>query len=79
MGIICDDSLDLGAVTDSIALSAFVDALPIIAKLSDKYGIGPFGSFDWDSLSNVTSLSIGDVLTAFVGTGGRQGKCLSTQ
>lgn len=79
MDIICDDSLDLGAVTDSIALSAFVDALPIIAKLSDQYGIGSFDSFDWDPLSNVTSLSIGDVLTSFVGSGDRQGKCLSTQ
>lgn len=79
MGISCDDSLDLGALTDSIALSALIDALPIIAKLSGQYGIGPLDSFDWDSLSNITSLSVGEVLAAFVGSGDRQRQCLSTQ
>lgn len=79
MGIICDDTVDFGVLTDSIALSALVDALPIIAKYSEQYGIGPLDSFDWDSLSNATSLSLGDALAAFLGSGSRQRECLSTQ
>lgn len=44
MGIICDNSVTAGIFTDSIAKQAFVDAIPIIKKLSYKYHLDlPFG------------------------------------
>lgn len=78
MGITCDDTLDLGILTDSIALPALVDAIPIIAKYSQKYNIGPLDSFDWHTLSNITSLDLGALLSAFLGSSSRQRQCLTT-
>lgn len=77
LGIICDDTFASGILTDSIALPAFRAALPIIAKLSVKYGISPLNSFDWSSLTSGGFPSLGQ-LAHFLG-GGRQRKCLSTQ
>lgn len=78
LGIICDDTLALGILTDAIALSAFTSAVPIIAKLSEKYNIGPHESFNWNGLLGTSgSLSFGHI-GLFLGDG-RQKYCLSTQ
>lgn len=78
LGIICDDTLALGILTDSIALPAFASAIPIISKLSKKYKIGPQDSFNWDTvLGQSGAITIGH-LAKFLGEG-RQRQCLSTQ
>jgi hypothetical protein len=78
LGIICDDTLAYGFLTDSIALPAFKSAIPIIAKLSEKYGIGPHHRFNAKDLvksSGAVSVGpLGDLLGS-----GRQRHCLATQ
>jgi hypothetical protein len=78
LGIICDDTLASGFFTDSIAFPAFKAAIPIIAKLSEKYGIGPHHHFDADELLS----SSGEISVGHLGDlpgGGRQRHCLATQ
>jgi len=78
LGIICDDTLASGILIDSIALPAFISAIPIIAKLSLKYGIGPLENFDIDDIVGSSgTLAVGH-LEGHLGTG-RQRHCLSTQ
>jgi hypothetical protein len=78
LGIICDDALASGIFTDSIALPAFKAAIPIIAKLSKKYGIGPHHHFDVDELlSSSGAISVGQLRD--LPGGGRQRHCLATQ
>ena len=77
LGITCDDSL-AGFLTDSIALPAFQAAIPIIAKLSLKYGISPHNHFNVEDLVDDSgALSVG-YLGDLPGRG-RQKHCLSTQ
>jgi glucan endo-1,6-beta-glucosidase len=78
LGIICDDTLASGFFTDSIAFPAFISAIPIIAKLSEKYGIGPHHNFDAGKLlSSSGEISVGQL--GDLPGGGRQRHCLATQ
>jgi hypothetical protein len=73
LGVDCDDTFTPGILTDSIALPAFETAIPIIAKLSTRYQIGP-----WDSL-NFSDL-LGPLGLRFLGQFENCHKrCLSTQ
>jgi glucan endo-1,6-beta-glucosidase len=79
LGIICDDTLASGILTDSIALPALTAAIPIIARLSFEYGIGPLDSFNVNALLGSSgTISVGHLLR-FCGRHGRQRHCLSTQ
>ena len=78
LGIICDDTFATGILTDSIALPAFTSAIPIIARLAMKYGIGPPNSFDMNDLMNSSGVLSMGYLNDFLGRG-RQRQCLSTQ
>lgn len=78
LGITCDNTHNAGVLTDDIALPAYHAALPIIAKLSKKYNIGPnSNSFDWNEILDSGVFSLG-ALKCFAGNG-RQAQCLSTQ
>ena len=79
LGIFCDDTLGSGILNDPIALPAFVSAIPIISKLSEKYNIGPQDTFDWDCLVTPSGNIGNGRLAASSGKGGRQSQCLSTQ
>jgi hypothetical protein len=79
LGIICDNIYATGILNDHIALPAFIAALPIISKLSQKYGIDPHMSvIVADIISSSGVLSVGH-LQNHLGHGGRQRHCLSTQ
>jgi len=78
LGIECDDTFFPGVLIDSIALPAFEAAIPIIAKLSAQYQIGPGDSFDFSDILGPSGLqSISQLVNSLVG--GRQKHCLSTQ
>jgi glucan endo-1,6-beta-glucosidase len=79
LGIVCDDNYATGVLNDRIALPAFEAALPIISKLSLKYGIDPHKSLVIaDVIDSSGVLSVGH-LQNHMGHGGRQRHCLSTQ
>src|SRR6202011_791365 len=79
LGIVCDDTYASGFLGDRIALPAFIAALPIIAKLSLKYGIVAHNSFDVaDVIDSLGVVPVG-CLQNHLGYGGRQQNCLSTQ
>lgn len=78
LGIFCDNTLALGILSDSIALPAFQAAIPIIAKLSKQYNIGPANSFDWSGLVDSSGALTPGHISQFLNAG-RQRKCLSTQ
>ena len=78
LGIIYDDTLASGFFIDSIALPTFKAAIPIIGKLSEKYGIGPHYQFDADELvSSSRAISVGHL--GDLPGGRRQRHCLATQ
>lgn len=79
LGIICDDTFASGILTDSIALPAFEAAIPIILKLSQNYQIGPLDGFDFGGLLGPSGALTHGLLQGFLGGGGRQRQCLSTQ
>lgn len=79
LGIICDKTFASGILTDDIALSAFKSAIPIIAKLSKKYHIGPLDSFKSDGIIGSSGNLSGGWFKHFLGSGGRQRQCLATQ
>lgn len=80
-------------LNDTIAFPAFQAAIPIIAKLSAKYNIGPFSTVNINTaLSAILNLNVGGVslqanvnasvagtLSAFCGSQGWQQKPITTQ
>lgn len=77
LGIICDQTLASGILTDPIALPAFKYAIPIIVKLSLKYGLSPLNTFSIDDLVDSSGIiTVGHLESLLVG---RQRRCLSTQ
>ena len=78
LGIVCDDTLGFEFLTDSIALPAFESAVPIIARLSEKYGICPPDRLKAAAFVDSSgALSVG-YLHDLLGAGHRR-HCLSTQ
>jgi hypothetical protein len=78
LGITCDNTFSSGILTDSIALPAFRAAIPIIAKLSQKYRIGPWQNLNFDPLQESARLLVISQTGAF-SIPDRHGRCLSTQ